>query len=96
MYCKGHKINPNCGGTQINSPDWIKNKKARINLINQKDNKCFEYVVTVALNHEEIGKHAEKISKIKSFTNKYKRKGINFPVEKDNWKTFEENNVTIA
>ena len=28
-------------------PDWIKNKKATINPINKKDNKCFQYVVTV-------------------------------------------------
>ena len=29
-------------------------KKAIINPINKKDNKCFQYDVTVALNHEEI------------------------------------------
>ena len=34
----------------IDSPDWIKNKKATINTINKKDNKCFQYAVTVALN----------------------------------------------
>ena len=37
------------------SPDWMKNKKATINPINKKDNKCFQYRLTVALNHEEIG-----------------------------------------
>ena len=25
LYCKCHKINPNCGGSYIDSPDWIKN-----------------------------------------------------------------------
>ena len=30
MYYKCHKINPICGGTYIDSPDWIKNKKATI------------------------------------------------------------------
>ena len=35
------------------------------------DNKCFQYVVTVALNHEEIGKDSERITKIKPFVNKY-------------------------
>ena len=39
-----------------------------INPINKKDNKCFQYAVTVALNHEEIEKHAKKKKKKK---NKY-------------------------
>ena len=38
---KCHKINLNCGGSFIDSPDLIKNKKATINHINKKDNKCF-------------------------------------------------------
>ena len=35
---KCHKINLNCGGSYIDSHDWIKNKKATINLLNKKDN----------------------------------------------------------
>ena len=31
----------------------------------KKDNKCFQYAVTVALNDEEIGKNLERISKNK-------------------------------
>ena len=31
----------NCGGSYIDSPDWTKNKKTTINLINKRDNKCF-------------------------------------------------------
>ena len=57
LYCKCHKINPNRGGSYEDSPDWIKSKKATINPINKKDNKCFQYAVTVVLNHEDIGKH---------------------------------------
>ena len=30
------------------TPDWIKNIKAIISPINKKDNKCFQYAVTVA------------------------------------------------
>ena len=41
LYYKYHKINPNHGGSYIDSPDWIKQKKATINLINKKDNKCY-------------------------------------------------------
>ena len=63
-YYKSHKINPNSGGSYIDSPDWIKNKNATINLINKKDNKYFQYSVTAALNYEEIGKNPERIIKI--------------------------------
>ena len=56
LYFKCHKTNPNRGGSYMHSPDWIKNKKATINPINKKDNNCFQYAVTVTLNHEEIGK----------------------------------------
>ena len=37
LYYKCHKINPNRCGSYIGSPNWIKNKKATINLINKKD-----------------------------------------------------------
>ena len=82
LYYKCHKINPNSGGSYIDSPDWIKNKKVTINPINKKD-KCFQYAVTVALNHEEIGKNCEIITKIKSFINRYNWEGIKFLSEKD-------------
>ena len=54
-------------------------KKAIINPINKKDNKCFQYAITVALNYEEIKKGPQRITKIKPFINKYNWKGINFP-----------------
>ena len=70
MHEKSHKTNPNCGWSYIDSPVWIKNEKVTINPTDNKDNKFFLYAVTVVLNNEEIGKHAEKIVKIKSFINK--------------------------
>ena len=47
------RIHPNCGGSYMDSPDWIK-KKATINPINKRENKCFQHIVIVTLNHEEI------------------------------------------
>ena len=39
-----------------------------INPIDKKDNKCFQYVATVALNHDEIKKDLQAITtKIKTF-----------------------------
>ena len=56
LYYKCHKINPICGGSYIDSLNWIRNKKSTINPINKKNNKCFQYAIIVALNHEEIKK----------------------------------------
>ena len=85
-YIKCHIINKNLVGSYINSPDWIKNKKATINLINRKDNECFQYAISGAINYSEIGKHAERLTKIKDFINKYKWEVTNFPSEKGDWK----------
>ena len=41
LYYKCNKIKPNRGRLYTGSPAWIKNKKATINPINIKDNKCF-------------------------------------------------------
>ena len=79
LYYKFHKINPNRGGSYMDSPDWVKNKKATINPINKIDNKCFQYTVTVALNHVEIKKYLQIITKIKPFINKYNWKKVHFP-----------------
>ena len=74
----------------------MKNKKVTINPINKNDNKSFQYAVTVALNHEEIKKDPQRITKIKPFMNKYNWEGINFPSEKDDWKKCEKNNGSIV
>ena len=95
LYYKCHKINQNRGGSYIYSSNRIK-KKATINPMNKKVNDFFLYVVTtVVLNHEEIGKHAEIITKTKPFINKYEWGGINFPSGKDQ-KELEKNNVKIV
>ena len=55
------KINPSRSGSYIDSSGWIKNKRATINSINKKDNKHFQYAVTVVFNHGEIKQiHKEK------------------------------------
>ena len=64
LYYKLHKTSLNRGGSYIDSPDWIKNKKSAINP-KTKDNDCFKYAITVALNHNEINNHPQRISKIK-------------------------------
>ena len=95
MYYTLHKISFNRGGTFIDSPEWLKNKKAMINPKN-KDNECFKYAITVELNHERIKNHPERISNLKPFTDQYKWKGIEFPLHSKDWKRFEQNNKAIA
>ena len=96
LYYKCHKINLNRGGSYIDSPDWIKNKKVTVNPINKKDNTCCQYAVTIALNHGEIKNDLQILTKVKSSISIYNWKGINYPTKKDDWKKSEKNNVTIA
>ena len=75
----------------------MKNKKETINPIKNPNNKShFQYSVTVVVNYEKIRKEPQRITKIKPFINKYSYYEINYPSEKDNWKVFEQKNVTIA
>ena len=70
---------------------WLDKKRiGTINLIIKKDNKCFQYAVTFAVNNEEIKKDAQRITKNKRFINKYNWLGINFPSEKDDWKSLRK------
>ena len=50
----------------------------------------------IALNHQKINHHPERISKLIPFISKYNWDGINFPVGEKEWKTFERNNSDIA
>ena len=40
----------------MDSPEWLKNKKATINPQKNNDNDCFQYALTVALNCQSVGK----------------------------------------
>ena len=54
MYYKCNKVNFRRGGSNIDSPDWIKKKKATINPKNT-DHKCFQYAATIALRKSRLG-----------------------------------------
>ena len=70
MYYTCHKVNFKRGVSYIDSPDWIKKKKATINPKN-KDDKCFQYAATVALNYGKTKLNPETVWNIKPFINKY-------------------------
>ena len=60
------------------------------------DSNVDKYDITLTLHHEEIEKHSETISKIKSITDKHNWKDTNYPSRKDGWITFENNNPTFV
>ena len=93
-YCL-HKTSLKRGKSYIESPEWLKNKRATINPKNDDDN-CFQDAITVALNHQHIENHPERVSNIEPFINQYNQKGIDFSSHQKYWKKFEQNNKTIA
>ena len=70
LHYKCHKVNFRCGGSYIDSTDWINSKKVTINP-KTTDDKCFQYAVTVALSYEKNESHPESVSSIKVFINKF-------------------------
>ena len=79
----------------MKSPEWVVNKRATINPKN-KDSKCFQYSITVALNYQKIESHSERISNIEPSINQYNWEGIEFPAGMRDWKKFEQNNKAFA
>ena len=90
-----HKTDLKRRKSYIKSPEWILCKRVTI-IPKNKDNKCFQYSIAVALNHQEIGNHPERISNIKPFIDKYNWKGIDFPAGVKDWEKFEKNNKEVA
>ena len=95
LYYNLNKVSLSRGGLCIDSPKWLKNKKATINPKNN-GGECFQYASTVALNYEKIKKDPRRISKIKPFFDQYNWKEIYFPSGSKNWKKCESNNESIA
>ena len=66
-----HKVDLKRSGSFIETPHWIKKKKATINYHNRKDDKCFQYAITTALNYDEINENHHRVNKVKLFINRY-------------------------
>ena len=91
LYYDFNKTSINRGGSYIDSPKWLKDKKSTINLKNN-DDKCFQHAITLALNLDKIKKDPQRVSKIKPFIEKYNWEDIDFPSTSKDWKIFECNN----
>ena len=70
LYYHLQKIGLKRGGSYIDSPEWLKNKKATINPQNN-DGNCFQYALTVALYLQNIANNSQRISQIKPFIDRY-------------------------
>ena len=95
LYYDLNKISFSKGRSYIDSSESLKNKKATINPKNN-DDKCFQYALTLALNHEQIKKDPQRTSTIKPFIDQYNWKGIDSPTSPNLWKVFGRNNKSIA
>ena len=74
----------------IKSPEWVASKKAIINPKNKND-RCFEYSIVVALRHMEIKSTPERIQgNHHLFSCDYNWQGIDFPAGIKEWKRFEK------
>ena len=81
--------------TFVKTPDRLTLNKCVLNPENN-DNKCFQYSVTLSLYHEQIGKNYYGVPKIKPFINNLNWENINFPLQEQDFKTFEMNNKSVA
>ena len=95
LYYDLYKISLSRGGSYIDSPKWVKDKKATINPKNNYE-KCFQYPLTVALSYEQILKNPQRIPKIKPFIDQCNWKDIDFPSHIIDWKKFESTNKSVA
>ena len=59
FYYNFNKTSIYRGGSYIDSPKWLKDKRSTINPKNN-DHKCFQYAATLALNFDNINNHPEK------------------------------------
>ena len=95
LYYDFNKTSINRGGSYIDSPKWLKDKKSTINP-KYNDDKCFQYAITLALNLDKIKKDTQRVSKIKPFIEKYNWEDIDFPSTSKDWKKFEcKNEVAL-
>ena len=93
FHYKCHETSLNHCGFYIDSSELLKKWKKHYE---SKKQRCFKYSVTDTINHENIGKHPERISDIRPFIDQYDWKAMNFPIWSKDWKRFETNNKAIA
>ena len=72
--------------------EWLRNKKKTIT---NEDNR-FQNALNDSLDYQRIKKDQHEISKLKPYINQCNWKDIEFPLDKEDCKKFEQNNKEIA
>ena len=92
-----HKIDPCRGSSFIDTPEWLKNKKATINLQNANNPYCFMYAIAIVLFHEALDNNPGRISKnLIEYVNAFSWHEIDFPASYDDYALFEKLNDVVA
>ena len=85
-----HKIDLRRGASFIDTPEWLKNKKA-VNPQNTNNAYSFMYSITIALFHEALGHNPGHISKkLIEYVYLYNWHEIDFPASYDDYVLFEK------
>ena len=91
-----HKIDLRKRASFIESPPWLKHKKATINPQNSDDTYCFMYAIAIAFFHEVLGKNPGRISKkLIEYANAFNWRHIDFPASCDDYIFFERVNDAV-
>ena len=92
-----NKIDLRRGASFIDTPEWLKPKKATINPQNKNDVYCFVYAVTIALYHNELGNNPVRISQnLHLYSDIFSWHDINFPSSYEDYTTFDRLNRDVA
>ena len=86
------KYNPTGGSSYIPLPDWIKNKKAIVNIEN-KDEKCFLWCILRYLHPRD--RDEERLTGLKEYENSLNTKGITIPMKLKDISKFEKLNPSL-
>ena len=86
------EYNPTKGSSYIDLPDWIKNKKAIVNIQN-KDDKCFLWCILRYLHPKKD--NDSRLSDLKKYEFSLNTKGITFPMKLKDITKFEKLNSDL-
>ena len=85
------------GALFIDTPEWLKRKKATINPQNVNNVYCFMYAATIALYHIDLGNNSGRISKkLDILVHGFNWYDIDFPASYKDYATFERLNSNAA
>ena len=90
MDYKLYKVSLKRGGSYIKSPEWLINKRATKNPKNEKDDKCFQYALTLALDYSKTKKR-----ELENIFRKIKHEDTDFLSQQIDWENFEQNNESL-